>query len=87
MDCASKQVIEVCFREAGGSIHASSDELKGLHVVGTNREEVCGDVISAIEFMFRELRGQPVTVEWVDSPLAERTFERFIMEPGLRAAA
>lgn len=57
--------------ERDGHIHAFSDEVPGLNVCGENREVVLDDVITAIKFLYREVRGLNVNVEWVakENPL------------------
>ncbi|MCW5621965.1 MAG: hypothetical protein KIS79_12740 [Burkholderiales bacterium] len=81
-----KQVLvaEVKISEKDGSIHAFSDEIPGLHIVGTNRAEVLEDVMAGIKFLYQKVKGMAVECEWADSPAPEfnRTrpsVERFVM--------
>lgn len=79
------KVAEVQLKEQDGSIHAYSDEIPGLHVVGTNRDEVLDDVITAIKFLYLEVKGQAIDARWVDSPAESfnkvRPAERVAMQP------
>lgn len=52
--------------ERDGHIHAFSDEVPGLNVCGTDREVVLADVLTAIKFLYREVRGFNVTVTWTE---------------------
>lgn len=61
-------VAEVQLKEADGSIHAYSDELPGLNIIGTDRDAVLADVITGIKFLYKEVHGQVIEVNWVDSP-------------------
>lgn len=78
------KVAEVQFKEQDGSIHAYSDEIPGLHVVGTDRDEVLDDVITAIKFLYQEVKGQAIDARWVDSPAESfnktRSAERVAMQ-------
>ena len=81
-------VAEVQLRERGGSIHAYSDEIPGLNICGTDRQEVLEDVIAGIKFLYQELKGIAVEVKWVDSPAAmfdarlhTKDVARFMMMP------
>lgn len=57
--------------ERDGHIHAYSDDVPGLNICGTDKEAVLRDVIRGIEFLYREVRGMKVSVQWVqhDNPL------------------
>lgn len=79
-------VAEVQLKEEGGSILAYSDEVPGLNVVGTDRDTVLADVITAIKFLYKEVHGMPIDVNWVDSPASvtfkmDRPAERVMMQP------
>jgi hypothetical protein len=63
-------VAEITLKEQGGSIHAYSDEIPGLHIVGTDRESVFHDVITGIKFLYKQLKNINVEVQWVESPAA-----------------
>jgi hypothetical protein len=87
-------VAEVQIKEKGGSIHAYSDEIPGLHVVGQDRELVLEDVITAIKFLYKEVKGMAVDVKWADSPATffskerpMKNFERFVMTQKFAAAS
>lgn len=82
------RVAEVKFTERGGSIHAQSDEIPGLHIIGTDRESVMKDVINGIKFVFQHIHGKVVDVEWVDTPASvlphahtPRDIARFAVKP------
>jgi len=82
-------VAEVKFSEKGGSIHAYSDDIPGLNIVGTDRDDVLDDVVEGIKFLYKEVKGMTVTVEWVDTPATvfnehvqpRKNIERFVMKP------
>ena len=79
-------VAEVQLKEQDGSVLAYSDEMPGLNVVGTNRDEVLADVITAIKFLYKEVHGMVIEASWVDSPASvtfnkARPAERVMMQP------
>ena len=49
-----------------GHIHAFSDEVPGLNICGKDREVVLRDVVRGIKFLFKEVRGINVDVQWVE---------------------
>lgn len=57
-------VARIQLLERDGHIHAFSDEVPGLNVCGKDREVVLRDVVTAIKFLYREVRGLNVEVEW-----------------------
>lgn len=78
-------VAEVQLKEQDGSIHAYSDEIPGLHICGTNRDDVLADVITGIKFLYKEVHGLSIEARWADSPAAviynlERPAERLVMQ-------
>ena len=86
-------VAEVRMDEKNGSIHAYSDEIPGLHVVGQDRNAVLADVVTAIKFIYKEVKGMAVEVKWAESPatyfdkqLPMRGVERFVMTPTFSTA-
>ena len=79
LDRSNVLVAEVCIKEEGGSIHAYSEEIPGLHIVGTEREAVLEDVVTGIKFLYKEVKNMNVDVRWVNSPKPVRDFERFMM--------
>jgi hypothetical protein len=88
-------VAEVTLKEKGGSIHAYSDEIPGLHICGIDREKVLVDVITGIKFLYKEAKNIEVEANWVESPatffdsprpdFVER--ERVLMTPTFKIAA
>jgi hypothetical protein len=56
-------VAKVTLDERGKDIHAYSDDIPGLNICGTNREDVLQDVVGAVAFLFKEVHGIDVQVE------------------------
>ena len=61
-------VAEILFEEHDGEIHAYSDHIPGLNICGSDRDDVCQDVLEAIKFLYKEVKGMVVSVEWASVP-------------------
>ena len=85
-------VAEVKLKEKDGSIHAYSDEIPGLHIVGTVEEDVLADVLTGITFLYKEVKNINVEARWVESPAttfngARPYNKRMILAPTFALAA
>jgi hypothetical protein len=55
-------VLEIRFEWQNGFLHVTSEEVPGLHLCGSNPQEVLDDVIPAIKALFKLNRGWNVEV-------------------------
>ena len=82
-------VARIELMERDGHVYAYSDEVPGLNVCGTDRDVVLQDVVTAIKFLYREVRGLNVSVKWIeeDSPLMLRPRTKESRDVALAVAA